>query len=246
MTEPVQPGGGFWNMLRPRNIHSAITSMRGAQTAQQLAFIRSQMKDNRRPEALGTPLNELEVVVFDLETTGFHHQHGDEILSFGAVRVVGERIIEEDEFHMIVNSGAPVPPSITELTGITQAMVDEAPPLVEGLRDFMSFVGGSVLVAHAAAHDRGFLNAALWKTSKVRLSHRLLDTMMLAQKLFPGQTGYSLDELLQSSGIPVEGRHQALSDARMTACLWTRYIREIQERGFAETLGDMYVYLGKD
>ncbi|OMF80954.1 3'-5' exonuclease [Paenibacillus glucanolyticus] len=245
MMEPVQSNGGFWRSLRSGNINSAIASMRGVQTAQQLAFIRSQMKDNRRPEVLGTPLDELEVVVFDLETTGFNHQLGDEILSFGAVRVIGEQVIEQESFHMIVNSGSPVPPFITELTGITQHMVDAAPPLMEGLHDFMAFVGGRVLVAHAAAHDRGFLNAALWKTSKVRLTHRLLDTMMLAQRLYPEQTDYSLDELLRNCSIPVEGRHHALSDARMTARLWADYIKEIQARGDATTLGDMYVYLSE-
>ncbi|GAB6926402.1 hypothetical protein JCM10914A_03850 [Paenibacillus sp. JCM 10914] len=245
MTDPVRSNGGFWRSLRSGNINSALASVRGVQSAQQMAFIRSQMKDNRRPEALGTPLDELEVVVFDLETTGFNYQHGDEILSLGAVRVVGEQVKKEETFHMVVNSGVPVPPFITELTGISQHMVDAAPPLMEGLHDFMAFVGGRVLVAHAAAHDRGFLNAALWKTSKVRLTHRLLDTMMLAQKLYPGQSDYSLDELLHNSRIPVEGRHHALSDACMTARLWADYITEIQARGDAETLGDMYVYLSE-
>lgn len=146
MTEPGQSNGGFWRSLRSGNINSAIASMRGAQTAQQLAFIRSQMKDNRRPEVLGTPLDELEVVVFDLETTGFNHQHGDEILSFGAIRVIGEQVIENETFHMIVNSGAPVSPFIAELTGITQQMVDAAPPLMEGLHDFMAFIGGGCLL----------------------------------------------------------------------------------------------------
>lgn len=112
MTEPGQSNGGFWRSLRSGNFNSAIASMRGAQTAQQLAFIRSQMKDNRRPEVLGTPLDELEVVVFDLESTGFNHQHGDEILSFGAIKVIGEQVIENETFHMIVNSGAPVPHSL--------------------------------------------------------------------------------------------------------------------------------------
>lgn len=245
MSDPVRSGGGFWRSLRSGGINSALSTMRGAQTAQQMAFIRSQMKDNRRPEELGTPLGELEVIVFDLETTGFNHQHGDEILSIGAVKVVGEQVLERETFHMIVNSGVRVPSVITELTGISQKMVDDAPPLMEGLHDFMAFVGGRVLVAHAAAHDRGFLNAALWKTSKVRLTHRLLDTMMLAQRLYPALKDFSLDELLRHKGIAIEGRHHALSDACMTARLWADYIREIQSRGYAETLGDMYVYLSE-
>lgn len=243
MRDPRESGAGFWRSLRMGDINSAIASMKGNPSAQQIAFIRSQMREQRRPEMLGTPLNQLETVVFDLETTGFSHQHGDEIISIGAVRTVGKTIMEEECFHMVVNSGVPVPESITALTGISQSMVDTAAPLMDGLHDFMAFVEARVLVAHAAGHDRAFLNAALWKTSKVRLTHRLLDTMMLAQHLFPGCTEYSLDELLINKGIPVKGRHHALCDAVMTAKLWAAYLEEIQLRGHAETLGDLYVYL---
>lgn len=225
------------------DIHSALASVKGGPSAQQIAFIRSLMKERRRPEALKTPLNELETVVFDLETTGFYHQSGDEILSFGAVRTKGTAILQKLSFHMIVNSGAAVPETITRLTGITQSMVDASPSLTEGLRDFMAFVEGRVLVAHAAGHDKAFLNAALWKTSKVRLTHRLLDTMMLARRLYPELGTYALDDLLHEKGISIEGRHHALSDAFMTARLWTSYLKEIQEQGKAETLGDLYVYL---
>lgn len=243
MRDPRESGAGFWRSLRMGDINSAIASMKGNPSAQQIAFIRSQMKEQRRPEMLGTPLNQLETVVFDLETTGFSHQHGDEILSIGAVRTLGKTVIEADCFHMIVNSGVAVPEHITELTGISQTMVNNAVSLMEGLHDFMAFVEGKVLVAHAAGHDRAFLNAALWKTSKVRLTHRLLDTMMLAQHLFPGRSDYSLDDLLQYQGIPLKGRHDALCDAVMTAKLWTVYLDEIQHQGCAETLGDLYVYL---
>lgn len=243
MRDPRESGAGFWRSLRMGDINSAIASMKGNPTAQQIAFIRSQMKQQRRPEMLGTPLDQLETVVFDLETTGFSHQHGDEILSIGAVRTLGKTVIEEDCFHMIVNSGVAVPEHITALTGISQAMVNNAASLMEGLHDFMAFAEGKVLVAHAAGHDRAFLNAALWKTSKVRLTHRLLDTMMLSQHLFPGRSDYSLDDLLQDQGIPIKGRHDALCDAVMTARLWAVYLEEIQYQGYAETLGDLYVYL---
>ncbi|MFC7680833.1 exonuclease domain-containing protein [Paenibacillus sp. GCM10028914] len=245
MRDPRESGAGFWRSLRVGDINSAIASMKGNPSAQQIAFIRSQMKEQRRPEMLGTPLSQLETVVFDLETTGFSPQHGDEILSIGAVRTLGNSVKPEECFHMIVNSGVPVPEHITALTGISQSMVDGAAPLMEGLHDFMAFVEGKVLVAHAAGHDRAFLNAALWRTSKVRLTQRLLDTMMLAKRLFPGRSDYILDSLLQDKGIPVNGRHDALCDAIMTARLWTVYLEEIQQQGYAETLGDLYVYLSR-
>lgn len=247
MKEPNK-SGGFWNNLRQGGMPSALASMRGGetaqQTAQQMAFIRSMMREKRRPEVLHTPLSQLETVIFDLETTGFAYQHGDEILSFGAVKVVGEEI-QEETFYTLVNCQSAIPPHITELTGISADMTSTAPSLMDALHKFMSFVGQRVLVAHASAHDKAFLNAALWKTSKVQLTHRVLDTMMLARWLEPQRGGYSLDELLAVHGIPVKGRHHALEDAKMTAQLWVAYLREIANRQQVETLGDLYAYLSR-
>ncbi|GGF69840.1 hypothetical protein GCM10010912_13800 [Paenibacillus albidus] len=248
MKEPNK-GGGFWNNLRQGGMPSAIASIRGGesaqQTAQQMAFIRSLMREKRRPEVLHTPLSELETVIFDLETTGFSHQHGDEIMSFGAIRVVGEDIKEEECFYTLVNCQTAIPENITELTGITGDMTRSAPSLMDGLHDFMSFVGHRVLVAHASSHDKAFLNAALWKTSKVQLTHRVLDTMMLARWLEPQRSNYTLDELLAVHDIPIHGRHHALEDAKMTAKLWVSYLREIAHKRQVQTLGDLYAYLSR-
>jgi DNA polymerase-3 subunit epsilon len=248
MREPNK-NGGFWNNLRQGGMPSAIASMKGGetahQTAQQMAYIRSLMREKRRPEVLRTPLCELETVIFDLETTGFSHQHGDEIMSFGAIKVVGEEIKEEECFYTLVNCQTAIPDDITRLTGITEEMTGSAPSLIDGLHNFMSFVGQNVLVAHASSHDKAFLNAALWKTSKVQLTHRVLDTMMLARWLEPQRSNYTLDELLLVHGIPIQGRHHALEDAKMTAQLWVAYLREISERGQVDTLGDLYAYLSR-
>lgn len=242
MKEPTRENNGFWNSFRQGGVPSAIASMMGAPTAQQMAFLRSLMRENRRPEVLRTPLDELDAVVFDLETTGFAPQHGDEILSFGAVRVVGGKVKEEERFYTLVKPKKNIPDHITKLTGITPEMTRDAPQLLNGLHDFMSFVGGRVLVAHASAHDKSFLNAALWKTSKVRLSHRVIDTMMLARWLEPQRSGYGLDELLQSRGIPIKGRHHALEDAMMTARLWGAYLDDISKMNVV-TLSDLYTHL---
>ena len=248
MREPNK-NGGFWNNLRQGGMPSAIASMRGGetahQTAQQMAYIRSIMREKRRPEVLRTPLSELETVIFDLETTGFSHQHGDEIMSFGAIKVVGEEIKEDECFYTLVKCQTAIPDDITRLTGITEEMTQSAPSLIDGLHNFMSFVGQNVLVAHASSHDKAFLNAALWKTSKVQLTHRVLDTMMLARWLEPQRSNYTLDELLYVHEIPIHGRHNALEDAKMTAQLWVAYLREISERGQVDTLGDLYAYLSR-
>ncbi|KGE16487.1 exonuclease domain-containing protein [Paenibacillus wynnii] len=248
MKEPNK-GGGFWNNLRQGGMPSAIASMRGGesaqQTAQQMAFIRSLMREKRRPEVLHTPLSELETVIFDLETTGFSHQHGDEIMSFGAIKVIGQEIKEDECFYTLVNCQTQIPTNITELTGISGEMTREAPSLMDCLHNFMSFVGQNVMVAHASTHDKSFLNAALWKTSKVQLTNRVLDTMMLARWLEPHRASYNLDELLSEHGIPIYGRHNALEDSKMTAKLWVSYLKEIAQRRQVDTLGDLYAYLSR-
>lgn len=101
MREPNK-SGGFWSNLRQGGMPSAIASMRGGetaqQTAQQMAFIRSLMREKRRPEVLHTPLSELETVIFDLETTGFSHQHGDEIMSLEPSRLLESRLKKKNAF----------------------------------------------------------------------------------------------------------------------------------------------------
>ncbi|GGD55133.1 3'-5' exonuclease [Paenibacillus nasutitermitis] len=236
--------GRMWHLYKMGGITPAIASMMGAQNAQQMAFIRSMSKEQRKESILDQPLKEMEVIVFDLETTGFYPANGDEILSIGAVTLKGERIMEERSFYSLVKPGRKVPRHITELTGITNEMVEGAPDLMQVLHDFMEFIGKRMLIAHASGHDRQFLNAALWRTSKVNLTHRVLDTMMVAKWLKPGREGYGLDELLEDSGIPVTQRHHAFEDSMMTAQLWLVYLQQIFSRNIV-TLGDLYAYLSK-
>lgn len=222
----------------------AIASILGLQNAQQMAFIRHTNREQRKQSVLEIPLTELEAVVFDLETTGFHPTSGDEIIAFGAVVVRGGELIEEETFYRLVHPKRPIPKTIVDLTGITNEMAQEAPDLMHVLHDFMVFIGRRLLVAHAAGHDKQFLNAALWRTSRVTLTHRVLDTMMIAKWLEPGRESYSLDELLDSCCIPVTNRHHALQDSMMTARLWCVYLKRIVNRNIT-TLADVYAYLSK-
>ncbi|WP_214630052.1 3'-5' exonuclease [Paenibacillus agaridevorans] len=236
--------GRMWNLYKMGGVTPAIASMLGSQNAQQMAFIRNANREQRKQSLLETPLRELEIVVFDLETTGFNPNHGDEIISFGAVVVKGGELCETETFYSLVNPRRTIPRSIVELTGITNGMVQDAPDLMTALHDFMAFVGRRLLVAHASGHDKQFLNAALWRTSKVNLNHRVLDTMMIAKWLEPNREGYSLDDLLAGSCIPITVRHHALEDSLMTARLWLHYLNQIVERNVF-TLGDLYAYLSK-
>ncbi|QHT62010.1 3'-5' exonuclease [Paenibacillus lycopersici] len=236
--------GRMWHLYKMGGITPALASMRGVQNAQQMAFIRSISKEQRKDSIMDQPLSEMEVVVFDLETTGFYPANGDEIISFGAVMLKGGQLLEERTFYSLVNPKRSVPRPISELTGITNEMVRDAPELMQVLHDFMAFVGKRLLIAHASGHDKQFLNSALWRTSKVNLTHRVLDTIMVAKWLDSGRASYHLDDLLEQSGIVIGQRHHALEDAVMTARLWLHYLKRMLERNVV-TLGDLYAYLSK-
>lgn len=235
-------GGRIWNLYKQGGITPAIASAFGDPNAQQMAFIRSVMKVQRKQNVLNMSLRDMDYVVFDLETTGFRPNQGDEILSFGAVAVTGGELIENETFYSLVNPGREIPQAIQGLTGITQAEADRAPELIDVLHGFLDFVQRRVLIAHGTGHDKQFLNAALWKTSRVTLTHRVLDTMMIAKWLNPKRQHYELDGLLQQYGIPITTRHHALEDSVMTAKLWSRFLDEMSDRNVF-TLGDLYAYL---
>ncbi|MBD0381107.1 exonuclease domain-containing protein [Paenibacillus sedimenti] len=238
----MRPAGRMWHLYKMGGLTPAITSMFDVQSAQQMAFIRSMLKEQRKNSLYDIPLHSMELVVFDLETTGFSPYNGDEIISFGAVSVIGGEIQYDQSFYSIVNPKRKIPDDIVELTGITNGMASDAPELIVVLRDFLEFVQQKVLVAHATGHDKNFLNAALWRTSKVSLSHRVLDTMMIAKWLMPKRKDLSLDSLLHAYEIPVTMRHHALEDSLMTAQLWSKFMEEIKSRD-VDTLGDLYALL---
>lgn len=244
MKDQIGPVGRMWNIYKKGGLTPAVASMFGSPSAGQMAFIRSAMKLQRQTSLFEMPLDSLETVVFDLETTGFNPYNGDEIISFGGVAVTGRSIHEDQTFYSLTKPQKSIPPEITRLTGLTNSMVSVAPELIEVLHRFFEFVQKKILIAHGTGHDKQFLNAALWKTSKINLTHRVLDTMMVAKWLHPELASYDLDNLLQIYDIPVANRHHALEDSLMTAKLWTRMIERITDRQVI-TLGDLYMYLSR-
>jgi DNA polymerase-3 subunit epsilon len=202
------------------------------------------LREGRKLDIMNEPLAELEYVVFDLETTGFDPLGGDQIISFGAVLMRGTEVLTDQCFYRIVNPGRSIPPVVQTLTGITDEMAAGGESLIDVLHDFLAFIGSRLLIAHASGHDKPFLTAALWRTSRAQWTHRILDTMLIARWLTPpARDGYPLDRLLAEAGIEVTVRHHALHDAIMTAQLWSCYQQQIQAR-HVTTLGDLYAYLG--
>lgn len=239
--------GRMWNLYKKGGLTPAIASMLGSSQAQQMALIRAMSRGQRKETNLDTPLGEMEAVVFDLETTGFEPDRGDAIISIGGVRIRGgtfEGDGDGETFYRVVNPKRPIPSAIERLTGISNEEAACGEDLMQVLHDFLDFTGKRVLIAHGSGHDKAFLNAALWRTSKTYLTHRVLDTMMIAKWLEPDRQSYGLDELLARYSVEIGRRHHALQDAIMTAKLYFTFLSVVQKRQMV-TLGDLYAYLSR-
>ncbi len=131
-------------------------------------------------EDLGAPLHSVPFCVLDLETTG-GSPHDCEITEVGAVKYEGGELT--GTFHSLVDPGTEIPPSITILTGITQAMVVDAPAIAEVLPSLLEFIGDAVIVGHNVRFDMSFLNAAAQRLGYGRLPNRTSDTAALSRRL---------------------------------------------------------------
>lgn len=164
---------------------------------------------------LSTPLIDVPFCTLDLETTGGSAKDC-EITEIGAVRHTGGAQIAS--FQTLVDPGMPIPPSITILTGITQAMVLDAPMIETALPAFLEFLGDSVIVGHNVRFDLSFLNAAAERLGYGRLENRHVDTAALARRLVrPEVRNLKLRTLAAHFRSPVTPNHRALEDARATA-----------------------------
>lgn len=163
----------------------------------------------------GTPLREVTFVVLDLETTG-GAPDGNGITEIGAVKVRGGELL--GEFATLVNPGAPIPPFITVLTGITQMMVAPAPRIEEALPALLEFLAGAVFVAHNAPFDTGFLKAACQLHGYRWPSPRVVDTAALARRVLTNDEvpNHRLGTLAAYFRTATQPTHRAFDDARAT------------------------------
>lgn len=179
--------------------------------------------------ALAVPLSEATFVVVDLETTGGAPDRGHGIIELGACKVAGGRIV--DRFVRLVDPGRRLPPFITSLTGITPAMLAGQPRIDAVLPEFLAFAAGSVLVAHNATFDLGFLNAARLACEGRTIDQPHVCTLRLARRLLPQLRRKSLDALAGHFGVPLVDRHRALGDAQITVELLFQLLELARRRG---------------
>ena len=187
-----------------------------------------------------TALHNATFVIVDLETTGASPKKGSAISEIGAVKVRGgERI---SEFTSFVNPLIPIPEYITDMTGITDLMLADAPIIDAIFPEFLDFAGNheeSVLVAHNAPFDLSFLKSAARNLDFTWPNYKILDTVTLARQLLTKEDvpNCKLSTLATYFGTSTEPTHRALDDARATT--------EILY-GLFEKLGSMHIFTVED
>ena len=169
-------------------------------------------------------------VVFDLETTGLS-KNNDKITEIGAVKIENGKIT--DRFSTFVNPERPIPKRIVELTSITDEMVSGAPKIYEILPKFMEFCKGSVLVAHNAEFDTGFIKKAS-KECGLCYNFSHLDTLMLARGLYPELGNHRLSTLNKHLKVTLLHHHRAVDDAQATAEIFIKMVKELENMGISD------------
>jgi len=175
------------------------------------------------------PLNELIYTVFDTETTGLNPAE-DEIISIGAIRIVNNHLLRDENFDQLVNPGRSVPFESIQFHGIKPHMLDNQPSIEQVLPRFGRFAEGTVLVAHNAAFDMRMLQMKE-SVSKIIFINPVLDTMLLSAIVNPVHNDHNLEAIAARLGVSIIGRHTALGDAIATGELFIKLIPLLAKMG---------------
>ena len=177
---------------------------------------------------------ETEYIAFDIETTGLNQQT-ERMTEIGAVRFRGSDILET--FNTFVNPEKPIPPDITELTGIRDEDVADAPREKEALEAFLAFAGDRPLIAHNAQFDTGFMAQAALRCG-LRFRPVYLDSLVLSRALLPELKRFKLDMVSNHLNLPKFNHHRASDDALVVARIMDRFLPMLRQQG-AKTVDDI-------
>jgi DNA polymerase III epsilon subunit len=179
-------------------------------------------------------------VVLDVETTGLVPQWGDRICEIALLQFVGPQ--ELVRFHSLVNPGRPLSPGAFAVNGITEEELADAPPFAEIAPFVGEILEGSVLVAHNAPFDLGFLDAEFRACEMSTLENPVIDTLALARRCFRLPSN-RLGSLAYRLGLDSRGEHRALVDVLTTKALLERIVSDLAEQGVG-TLDDLIAAQG--
>ncbi|MBO0959781.1 3'-5' exoribonuclease [Neobacillus sp. MM2021_6] len=235
----------FFRQLTGKLNSNIFAGLLGPSTPQQMAFLRELQREMKQTNCMETPLNELKVTVFDIETTGFYPDKGDQIISIGAIKMKGPQIKEQETFYSLVQSDLPLSNEVSSLTNIQASELRTAPPAPEVLMNFFKFVKSDILVAHHSKHEQSFMQKTTWDVWRTKFNHRIIDTTFLIRLSDLSMKAASLEDVCYECGIEIENRHHALGDAIMTAKIWSYYLQLAQKKKF-QYLQEVYEYLARN
>ncbi len=181
-----------------------------------------------------------DIIVFDIETTGLSRDL-DRITEIGAVKLNNMQIV--DRFQTFVNPERPIPANITELTGITDEMVEDAPSEKEALERFIAFAGKGVLVAHNADFDTSFIKIACDRQG-ISYDIRYADTLKLCRAALPNLKNHKLDTVANEYKLGGFNHHRAIDDAEMLAKIFISLVTVSCKGHQLEKFGDFNTILG--
>ncbi|GAB6071654.1 3'-5' exonuclease [Venenivibrio stagnispumantis] len=189
-------------------------------------------------------IDEVSFAVIDIETTGLKPTTG-EIIEVAAIKVEGGVITSK--FSSLVKPDIQIiPPHITQLTGITTAMVIDKPKIEEIFDKYMDFIGDSIIVAHNASFDLSFLNLVNNRLYGKNIQNPTICTLKLARRIFPELQSKSLSNLAYHFNLSFQQRHRALSDAYATYEIFKRIIDILQDYKINKVLDIIKLANGKE
>ena len=177
----------------------------------------------------------MQYTVVDIETTGLS-EYKHKITEIAAVRIEGGKMV--DSFQTLINPGVRIPSFITRLTGITDEMVRDAPPIHEVMPAFVKFLGNTIFVAHNASFDYRFLNYYAQQCCRTALGNKRLCTRKLANRLLPELGNKRLSNLCEHFNITNIQAHRALADVHATVAVLNRFLTQLQTCNI-QTVEDM-------
>src|SRR6266480_3973372 len=180
------------------------------------------------------PLDAIEFVILDTETTGLRPGH-HRVIELAGIRMRAGEVI--GSFQSLLNPGVRLPAFIVQFTGITQEMVATAPKAHEVFPDFLNFIDGAILVGHNIGFDIGFLS---YEAQLLGYDFPIdgLDTIPLARRFLPTLRRFKLDSVASHLRITTANRHRAMGDARVTAAVFMKLLELAQQQGI-QTLGHL-------
>ena len=178
-------------------------------------------------------IEDIDFVIFDVETTGLLPKDGDRIVEIGALRYKNGEARES--FSSLLNPRRPLSPGAFAVNRISQEMLKDAPVAAEVLPKFIEFAGNSCLAGYNVGFDMGFLENELGLLGRsLPEDTAVVDIIQMARSIFPGLGSYGLGNFSRWLGMFEPQDHRALSDARMTAEVFKRLLLELKKKGIED------------